>query len=117
MNPRRITDEQIDLMALRWARAQAGRYLNNINIDCFVAGFKACQEAVKFEFGNLLMEEGQYYQHQYAKDRMESIANSGSPLTNTHSKEFDQAEQFGSELEKLGRDYKFYCILPLKESQ
>lgn len=112
MNPRRITDEELELLALRWARAKPGRILNNINVDCFIAGFKCAQEVLTKDFGNFLIDEGQYYQYQYSKERIDSCGYAGIPLTNRHEKEFASAIKIGEMLEDVGIKYIEYKILP-----
>lgn len=103
MNPRRITAEEVELIALRWARAQPGRILNNINVDCFIAGFKAAHDVLYYDFGDFLIEEGQYFQYEYPKKRIDSCSHSGIPLVKGHAEEFENARKFGEQLEKLGR--------------
>lgn len=112
MNPRRISNEEIDLLALRWARSQPRRILNNVNVDCFIAGFKCAQEVLVKEFGDFLIAEGQYYQLAYIKERMNACGNAGIPLTNQHSQEFSDAEEIGRMLEDIGIKYKESGILP-----
>lgn len=103
MNPRHITKEELEILALRWARRQSGRILNNINVDCFIAGFKAAHDVLYHRFGDFLIEEGIYYQSQYIQKRIESCGYSGIPLEKKHSDEFDNAQEFGEKLEQLGK--------------
>lgn len=112
MNPRRISKEELELLALRWARNQPGRILNNINVDCFIAGFECAQEVLIKEFGDFLIEEGLYYQHQYSEERIDSCGYAGIPLSNLHSKEFLNAKKIGEILESVGNEYKESGILP-----
>ncbi len=112
MNPRRININDLEIMALRWARGQAGRILNNINVDCFIAGFKTAHDELYHHFGDFLIAEGQFYQHEYAKKRIESCGYSGIPLIAKHSEEFKNAEEFGRMLEELGHKYKELNLLP-----
>ncbi len=112
MNPRRISDEELELIALRWARSQPRRFLNNVNVDCFIAGFKLAQEILVKEFGDFLIAEGQYYQFAYTKERIEACGYAGVPLCNRHSQEFSNAEEIGRLLEDVGIKYKESGILP-----
>ncbi len=93
-NPRHITTEDLELMALRWARSQPGR-LSNINVDCFIAGFKAALDMIAFQFGEFLIDEGNYYVNEYASKRINACGYSGIPLTPAHSEEFESADEFG----------------------
>jgi uncharacterized protein YfbU (UPF0304 family) len=102
MNPRRITAEELEVLALRWARSQPGRILNNINVDCYIAGFKAAQEELYYKFGQFLIEEGRYYQHEFIEKRIESCGYSGIPLTSKHDAEFENAKEIGEMLEEIG---------------
>lgn len=104
-NPRRITGEDLELMALRWARSQSGRILNNINVDCFIAGFKEAHDMLHYHFAEFLIAEGKYYQKEYIAKREETLGYCGSPIRDTHIKEFKNAREFGEELEALGRKY------------
>lgn len=112
MNPRRISDEELELLALRWARSQPRRFLNNVNVDCFIAGFKYAQEMLVKEFGDFLIAEGQYYQFAYTKERIDACGFAGIPLTKRHSQEFSDAEEIGQLLEDVGIKYKESQILP-----
>ena len=112
MNPRRINSEELELMALRWARGQAGRILNNINVDCFIAGFKAAHDALYYHFGNFLIEEGQYFQYEYPQKRINGCGSSGNPLSRKHDDEFEKAKEIGEKLEELGRLFNEYKLLP-----
>lgn len=112
MNPRRISNEELELLALRWARLQPRRFLNNVNIDCFIAGFKCAQNVLVKEFGDFLITEGQYYQLAYTKERIDACGFAGIPLTNQHSQEFSDAEEIGRLLEDVGIKFKELGILP-----
>lgn len=112
INPRRLTNEEIELLAFRWARCQPGRILNNINIDCFVEGFKMAHDVLMKEFGDFLINEGHRYQYDYADWRIEALSNAGLPLTPIHSTEFQNALEFGKRLEELGIMYKDMKLLP-----
>lgn len=112
MNPRRISNEELELLALRWARLQPRRFLNNVNIDCFIAGFKCAQNVLVKEFGDFLIAEGQYYQFAYTKERIEACGYAGVPLCNRHSQEFSNAEEIGRLLEDVGIKYKESGVLP-----
>lgn len=112
MNPRRISSKELELIALRWARTQPGRILNNINVDCFIAGFKTAHDVLYYDFGNFLIEEGQYFQYEYPKKRICSCGHSGIPLGKGHDEEFENAQKFGEMLEKLGRMFNEAKLLP-----
>lgn len=102
MNPRHIKSEELEVLALRWARGQPRRVLNNINVDCFIAGFKAAQEVLYHKFGEFLLEEAHYYKEEYSRKRIDSCGYSGIPLTPHHSEEFKAAEEVGDLLERAG---------------
>ncbi len=112
MNPRRISKEELELLALRWARSQPRRFLNNVNVDCFIAGFRCAQKVLVKEFGDFLIAEGQYYQLAYTKERIDACSYAGIPLTNQHPQEFSDAEEIGRLLENVGIKYKESGILP-----
>lgn len=103
MNPRHITEEELEVLALRWARSQTRRILNNVNVDCFIAGFNASNEVLRHHFGKFLLEEASYYKEEYRRNRIESCGYSGIPLTTSHTEEFKAAKEVGELLEKAAR--------------
>lgn len=112
VNPRRITAEELELLALRWARSQPGRILNNINVDCFMAGYTAAHDVLYHQFAEFLMDEGVFYEHEYVSRRMETLGNSNLPLNPKHAEEFEQAQKFGRLLFELGVMYQANKLLP-----
>lgn len=112
INPRRISSDELEVLALRWARSQPGRILNNINVDCFIAGFKAAHDILYHRFSDFLMAEGQFYEQEYTPRRIEVLRNSNIPLNTEHAVEFSKAEEFGRKLYELGEIYKDVKLLP-----
>lgn len=112
MNPRHINEEELEVLALRWARGQTRRILNNVNVDCYIAGFKAAHDVLYHQFGKFLLEEAEYYKKEYSRERKESCAYSGIPLTTHHSQEFKAAEEVGELLEQAGRKILESKLLP-----
>lgn len=112
MNPRRINGEALEILALRWARSQTRRILNNVNVDCYIAGFKAAHDELYHKFGDFLIAEGKYYQEKYVPKRKETLAYSGIPFSQEHIDEFKNAKQFGEDLVRLGKMYKEMKLLP-----
>lgn len=111
-NPRRIDAEELEVLALRWARNQPGRILNNINVDCFMAGFKAAHDVLYSQFAEFLMEGGVFYEHEYVPRRIETLGNISVPLNPKHAQEFEQAQKFGRMLFELGLMYQENKLLP-----
>lgn len=112
MNPRHINMEELEIIALRWARGQRRRIVNHLNIDCFIAGFMTAHDMLYHNFGDFLIEEGLYYQHEYPKNRISNCVHLGIPLTKEHSIEFENAKNFGAKLERVGILHSELKLLP-----
>lgn len=107
--PKHMTAEDVAMLAFLHLRGT--RNLSNRNVDCFVQGYKACNDVLTLDFGKFLEKEGHYYLEQYADRRRESCAYSGQPLTRKHREEFVAAEQLGTLLLKAAELIKQHNIL------
>lgn len=104
MNPRRIKIEEMELMALRWAR-RSRKNATISNIESFIAGFKMAHDELFHNFSKFLINEGNFYQREYIEKRKKSLKKLGFPLTEEHYEEFNSAMEFGKDLAKLGNKY------------
>lgn len=108
-NIRRLTDEDIEILALRWSRDK--RYLTNRNVNCFIAGIEMARQWIIDNLSEFLMEEGLIMQNEYAKIRIASLGCSGIPLNEKHHSEFEAAREVGSMLVEASRIMKENNVL------
>lgn len=108
-NPRHLTKEDIELIALRWARYR--NYLNNRNVNCFIAGLELAHQWLVDNLAQFLEEEGRFYLKDYAPQRISDLGYSGIPLNLEHSREFGAAEKVGELLTEAARVMKDNKIL------
>ena len=92
-NPRKLTDEDIEVMALRWSKDEP--YPSNRNVLSFVAGMESVRDFLVKRFGEMLHDEAMYYLVEYDGKRISACRRSGVPLNESHSAEFAAAEQVG----------------------
>ena len=100
-NVRRLTDEDIEILALRWARDK--QYLNNRNVNCFIAGLEMARQWMIENLSEFIMEEGLYLQNEYAASRINALGYSGIPVNEKHSVEFKAAKEAGGMLIEAAR--------------
>ena len=104
-----MNEEELSILAFLHLRGTPR--LSTRNVDCFVQGYKACNDVLTQNFGKFLEREGHYYQSEYIERRKEVCAYSGQPLTRKHREEFVAAEQLGSLLLKAAELIKEHNIL------
>lgn len=92
-NLRRMTDEDIEILALRWSKEK--NYLNARNVNCFIAALEMARQWLIDDFDTFLQDEGLYYQNEYRNKRVSDLGYSGMPLNEGHCKEFNGAKKFG----------------------
>lgn len=107
--PKHMNSEDVAVLAFHHLRAT--RNLSNRNVDCFIEGYKACNDPLVHDFAKFLEREGNYYLKEYADRRRESCGYSGQPLTRKHTEEFVAAEQLGTLLLKAAKLIREYKIL------
>lgn len=100
-NPRRMTVEDVEILALRWMKDKA--YLNNRNVACFIEGFEVARRYLISHFSEMLQEEGLHYIHEYASKRVSDLCKAGVPLTPDHNHEFLAAQEVGLALIEASR--------------
>ena len=83
-NPRRMTVEDVEILALRWMKDKA--YLNNRNV---------ARRYLISHFSEMLQEEGLHYMHEYASKRVSDLCKAGVPLTPDHNREMSAAKYVG----------------------
>lgn len=108
-NVRRLTDDEIEIIALRWARDK--QYLNNRNVNCFIAGLEMARQWIVDNLSEFLMEEGLFMQNEYAQSRIEALGYSGIPLNEHHHSEFEAAKEAGGMLIEASRLMKENKVL------
>lgn len=92
-NPRRMTVEDVEILALRWMKDKS--YLNNRNVACFIEGFEVARRYLISHFSEMLQEEGLHYIHEYASKRVSDLCKAGVPLTPDHNREMSTAKYVG----------------------
>lgn len=92
-NLRRMTDEDIEILALRWSKEK--HYLNSRNVNCFIAALEMARQWLIDNFDEFLQDEGLYYQNEYRNKRVSDLAYSGIPMNESHCKEFNGANKLG----------------------
>lgn len=107
--PKHMNAEEVATLAFFHLRGT--KMLSNRNVDCFIAGYKACNDVLVHKFADFLQREGEYYLTEYADKRREACGYSGQPLTRKHREEFVAAEQLGSLLQKAAELIKKHNIL------
>lgn len=100
-----------EVATLAFFHLRGRKMLSNRNVDCFIDGYKACNDVLVHKFADFLQREGEYYLTQYADNRRESCSYSGQPLTRKHTEEFVAAEQVGTLLKKAAELIRQYKIL------
>lgn len=100
-NPRRMTVEDVEILALRWMKDKA--YLNNRNVACFIEGFEVARRYLISNFAEMLQEEALYYIHEYASKRVSDLCKAGIPLTTDHNREMMAAKYVGELLDEASR--------------
>lgn len=100
-NPRRMTVEDVEILALRWMKDKA--YLNNRNVACFIEGFEVARRYLISNFAEMLQEEALYYIHEYASKRVSDLCKAGIPLTPDHNQEMMAAKYVGELLDEASR--------------
>lgn len=104
-----MNEEEMSILAFLQLRGTPR--LSSRNVDCFMQGYKACNDVLVHNFDKFLEREGRYYQSEYIESRKESCAYSGQPITRKHQEEFAAAEQLGSLLLKAAELIKKHNIL------
>lgn len=92
-NPRRMSVEDVEILALRWMKDKS--YLNNRNVACFIEGFEVARRYLISHFSEMLQEEGLHYIHEYASKRVSDLCKAGVPLTPDHNREMSTAKYVG----------------------
>ena len=108
-NPRRLAKEDMELIALRWARHR--NYLNNRNVNCFIAGLELAHQWLVDNLAQFLEDEGRFYHKDYVSKRISDLGYSGIPLNPEHSREFGAAEKVGELLTEAARIMKKNKVL------
>lgn len=108
--PKHMNEEDVAVLGFHILRGRK-TMLSNRNVDCFIEGYKACNDELVLRFADFLKREGNYYLNEYKDKRKESCAYSGQPLTRKHTEEFVAAEQLGTLLLKAAELVKKYNIL------
>lgn len=100
-NPRRMSVEDVEILALRWMKDKA--YLNNRNVACFIEGFEVARRYLISHFAEMLQDEGLHYMHEYASERVSDLCKAGIPLTPAHNREMLSAQEIGELLIEASR--------------
>lgn len=100
-NLRRLTDEDIEILALRWAKDK--HYLTNRNVNCFAAGLEMARDWLVAHLSEFIMEEGLFMQNEYPRNRIEATTRSGIPMKPDHYIEFEAAKEAGTLLVEASR--------------
>lgn len=98
---RQMSDEEIEIVALRWARDR--QFLTNRNVNCFIAGLEMARQWLRDNLSEFLQDEGLFMCHGYAAQRIESLRKSGTPLNESHGVEFEAADRVGELLIEASR--------------
>lgn len=107
--PKHMNSEDVALLAFSFLRGTP--HLSNRNVDCFIEGYKACNDVLVHNFAKFLEQEGHYYRDQYRESRVESCGYSGQPITKKHQEEFKAAKEVGELLLKAAELVKQHNIL------
>ncbi len=108
-NLRKLTDEEIEIIALRWAKEKF--HLTNRNVCCFASGLEIARNWLVENLSEFLQEEGLFMQNEYFRRRFEALRRSGIPLTPEHHKEFEAAKKVGELLIEASRIMKENKVL------
>lgn len=108
-NLRHLSDEDIEIIALRWAKEKY--YLTNRNVCCFIAGLEMARNWLVDNLCLFLQEEGLSMMNEYARNRINALSKSGTPLTPGHYTEFESAKQVGELLIEASRLMKENKVL------
>lgn len=108
-NLRKLTDEEIEIIALRWAKEKY--HLTNRNVSCFAAGLEMARQWLVDNLSEFLQEEGIFLQNEYARSRISALAKSGIPLNPDHYIEFEAAKEAGCLLIEASRIIKDNKVL------
>lgn len=100
-NLRRLSEDDVEIIALRWARDN--HHLTTRNVNCFIAGFEVARQWLISHFAELLQDEGLYYQNDYSWQRISDLGNAGVPLSPDHNREFVAAQEVGELLIEASR--------------
>lgn len=96
-----------DIAILAFLSLKGTPKLSNRNIECFIQGYRSCNNALVHKFGEVLRREGEYYLHRYKEKRIEALGYSGMYIESKHFEEFKAAEKLGElllEASKLIQD-------------
>ncbi len=107
--PKHMNADDVEILAYHSLRGTP--LLSNRNIDCFVQGYKACNDVLVLNFGQFLEKEGAYYKDGYISKRHEICGYSGQPITQKHLEEFEAAKKVGDLLLEAAKLIKKYNIL------
>ncbi len=108
-NLRHLSDEDIEIIALRWAKDKC--FLNNRNVSCFIAGLEMARDWLVENLSEFIMEEGLFLQNEYVRSRVDALSRTGTPLHPEHSVEFDAAKEAGGLLLEASRIMKKNKVL------
>lgn len=108
-NLRKMTDEEIEIIALRWAKEKY--HLTNRNVSCFAAGLEIARQWLVDNLSDFLQEEGLFMLNEYSRSRMVALVKSGIPLTAEHHTEFEAAKVVGGLLIEASRIMKENKVL------
>ncbi len=100
-NLRRLSDEDIEIIALRWAKEKY--HLTNRNVSCFIAGLEMARQWLVDNLSLFLQEEGLFMINEYSRSRINALSKSGTPLNPSHYTEFESARQVGELLLEASR--------------
>lgn len=108
-NLRKMSDEDIEIIALRFAKEKY--LLTNRNVNCFIDGLKMARQWLIENLPQFLEEEGLFMQNEYSRSRINALANSGCPVMSTHHIEFEAAKEVGALLLEASRLMTDYNVL------
>lgn len=108
-DPKHMNADDVEILAYHTLRGTP--LLSNRNIDCFIQGYKACNDVLVHSFGQFLEREGEYYKDGYIQKRKEVCGYSGQPITEKHLAEFDAAKKVGELLLQAAKLIKQHNIL------
>lgn len=108
-NLRKLTDEEIEIIALRWAKEKY--HLTNRNVGCFAAGLEMARQWLVDNLSDFLQEEGLFMMNEYARSRIKALSKSCTPLNPSHYTEFESAKQVGELLLEASRIIKENKVL------
>lgn len=107
--PKHMNAEELAVLAFLILRGTPR--LSNINVDCFMEGYEACNNVLVHKFGDFLLSEAEYYSSEYEAKRREACGYSGQPITTKHDEEFVAAKRVASLLKQAGEIIKQYNLL------